>query len=138
MHGAAKHLSMFRVVFVALFCVSLPVLAAGQGYTKLNAAEIKSAFYGVTLFGETARSGVPWRECIAENGDTQYAFEGQQKAGKLNITDDSRACFIYDSGPSCFDVFKNDDTYLLTGTADFKVNRIEPGIAACAGTSSTS
>lgn len=122
---------MLRVVFAVLFCVSLPIGAASQAYQKLSAAELKSQFYGVTLFGETARSGLPWRECIAQNGDTQYVFEGEKKAGKLLITDDSRACFIYDSGPSCFDVFKNGDTYLLTGTADFKVNRVEPGVKAC-------
>ena len=58
-------------------------------------------------------------------------FEGEKQTGQLLVTPDHRACFIYDSGPRCFDVYRNGDTYLLTGTSEFKVNEIVPGKAQC-------
>ncbi len=124
---------MIRVIVPALLLLSLASEALAEPFQRMNEAEIRADFYGVELIGETARSGLPWRECITPGGETLSEFEGEVLTGQFVVTEDNRACFVYETGPRCFDIFHSDadGTYLLSGAADFKVTKMIRGIEAC-------
>ena len=122
---------MSRVFASALACFILTGIASAEPFQRLSAEQIRADFFGVELIGETARSGLPWRECITPQGKSLSQFEGETLSGQLVVTEDNRACFVYEAGPRCFDVFFSGETYLLSGSADFKVTKRIEGVEAC-------
>ncbi len=122
---------MRRVFLIVLGFLGVIMTAQAEPYSKVSADQLKATFFGIEMIGETARSGIPWMQCIAADGSSVSKFEGRKEAGKLVITDDARACFMTDAGPRCFDVYKSGQTYLLTGRTEFKVKTITSGIGTC-------
>ncbi len=122
---------MIRVFSGFLIALAMALPAQAEPYVKLSAEQIRATFLGAHLIGETARSGLPWQTCVSAEGDVRNEFEGKQEAGNLVVTEDARACFVKPSGPRCYDVFRSGETYLLTGTSEFKVNQVVRGVESC-------
>ena len=73
----------------------------------LSAEELADTLLGTDLVGFVEGQERRWRECIAPDGTTRFAVEGERlDQGRLRITDDGRACFTYASrgyeGWSCW------------------------------------
>jgi hypothetical protein len=107
---------------------------AEPGNEPLTGAQMTAELYGVRLTGVELATGNRWSECIEPGGRTVYEIYDYRSEGLLDITEVPAACFIYDTGPSCFRVQRAAKGYLfrsLDGGGTFHATKVERGIKSC-------
>jgi|GEM_PF-1562757 len=108
-----------------------------NGSTILSADEARAELFGVWMEGETAQTKEQWSECIQPNGLTVYSFSGLEMVGKLEVREDGKACFLYEtdaySHTSCFRVSRNGDGYTFWGGVEgvFTTTSIQRNVSTC-------